>query len=280
MFRRKKKTERVILPPVIKTDKSLVVDLNNGRYLKVGSAQNQGKRPYQEDNYGYSNLTDPNLIASKGVLAVLADGMGGLAHGKEVSAIAVSEMLNYFNNPNTVCTDGNQMFAHAKQINDTVCNRYCEDGRINAGSTLVCALVNNGVLHWVCVGDSRLYLRRNGQMYQVNEDHDYLNELLTEAVFEEEEVSAAFTDSKKDMLVSCIGNRDLRGDVSRDGVPLLPGDWLLLCSDGVYNALPLDAINILMDGDAQLAAESIEAAVLSQNFQTQDNFTIVILNYN
>ncbi len=259
---------------------SMTVTLRSGSTLALGNTQNQGKRPYQEDSYGYSNLTDAALVANKGVLAVVADGMGGLSHGKDVSMMTVSGMLEYFNAPGTLCQNGEQLFRRVREINEAVCNRFCSDGRINAGSTLVCALVNNNRLHWVCVGDSRLYLRRNGQIYQVNEDHDYLNRLLGEAVFEKEELTAPFSDPQKDVLVSCIGNRELLGDISKDGIALYPGDQLLLCSDGVYNAIPPEVINNLMQDDAQAAAEHIEAAVLAQGFRTQDNFTTIIINYN
>ena len=282
MFRKKRvqtaesKPENLI---VTQKDSSLQVDLENGHYLKIGAAQNQGKRPYQEDSYGFSNLSDSHLIESKGVLAVLADGMGGLSNGKEVSSMAVSGMIEYFNRPESVCSCGAHIFNYVNTVNNAVCSRFNPDGSIRAGSTIVCALINKGMLHWSCAGDSRLYLKRWNHIYQINEDHDYLNKLLGEAIDDGTDFESAFTDKQKDSLVSCIGSSELSGDTSISGIYLLPGDKIMLCSDGIYNALPITAINAFLQQPAQSAADTIEFAVLANGFSTQDNLTIIIISY-
>ncbi|MBQ3149833.1 MAG: serine/threonine-protein phosphatase [Clostridia bacterium] len=260
--------------------KSPSFSLADGSVLMLGNAQHQGKRPYQEDSCGYSDLGNSELMNSKGILAVLADGMGGLANGKEVSSTLVSRLLELFNRPDTVCTGGADLYEWARRINDEICSRFCPDGSIKAGSTLVCALITGGILHWICVGDSRLYLKRNSRIYQVNEDHDYLNDLLSRAICGEISVDEAFSDPQKDVLVSCFGNEQMpRVDYSVSGFSLQSGDRLLLCSDGVYNAIPTELINQLLDKDPQTAAESIETAVLNQGFANQDNLTAIVISY-
>lgn len=262
-------------------DKSLEIKMNNGIVLGLGNAQHQGRRPYQEDSCGYSDLSNEQVLNSKGVLAVLADGMGGLSNGKEVSTTVVSQMLDFFNLPNTSCYNGNHLLSQAERINDGICRRFCPDGSIKAGSTLVCAMINNGLLHWLCIGDSRLYLKRNGMLYQVNEDHDYLNRLLGEVIDGDISVEEAFNDPQKDVLVSCFGNAELpESDCSLSGLALESGDVIVLCSDGVYNAIPSELLNQLLETDPQNAAQSIESAVLSQGFETQDNLTVIVVSYN
>ncbi|MBP9988092.1 MAG: protein serine/threonine phosphatase 2C family protein [Ruminococcus sp.] len=281
MKKKKDKTNQDELRNDIQTveskESSLCITLNNGHSLKIGVAQNQGKRPYQEDSYGFSNLSNPQLIQSKGVLSVLADGMGGLSNGKQVSTMAVSGLIDYFNMPDSICSNGEQLFGQIKNVNSEVCNRFCPDGKIRAGSTLVSALIYNETLHWSCVGDSRLYLNRDGKLYQINEDHDYLNQLIEEAVMEDTDISAAFNDKQKDVLVSCIGSEKIKGDNSLNGIPLISGDRIMLCSDGIYNALPLSAINSLLNQPPQAAAENIESSVVAQGFKTQDNLTVIVL---
>ncbi|MCR4615841.1 MAG: serine/threonine-protein phosphatase [Clostridiales bacterium] len=262
-------------------DMSLTITPGDGSVLRLGNAQHQGRRPYQEDSCGYSNLSDTVLTSQKGVLAVLADGMGGLSKGKEVSTAVVRGMIDYFNQHNTVCSGGSDLLNRAETVNDEICRKYCPSGRVESGSTLVCAQIFNHRLHWLCVGDSRLYLCRGEMMYQINEDHDYLNQLLQEAILEDGSVSEAFSDPQKDVLVRCMGNRDLSfADASSDGLKLQNGDKLLLCSDGVYNALPLQTINTLMKLPPQSAAQCIADAVVAQKIRSQDNLTIVIIQYN
>ena len=170
------------LRPMPPADQSLSIRLGDGSVLRMGNAQHQGRRPYQEDSCGYSNLSDAALIAQKGVLAVLADGMGGLANGKEVSTATVRGMIDFFNSYSAVCRGGSDLLRRAAQVNEEICRTYCPTGKVEAGSTLVCAQIMHGRLHWLCIGDSRMYLRRGGMLYQINEDHDYLNQLMTDAI--------------------------------------------------------------------------------------------------
>lgn len=262
-------------------DKSLKVDLPDGSFLRFGNMQHQGRREYQEDSYGYSNLINSELIDKKGVLAVLADGMGGLANGKDVSSYTVSAMIEYFNSPETLCRNGSHLRQWAEAINKTICGRYSADGKIHAGSTIVCAMIKDGTLHWLSVGDSRIYLKRKDKLYQINEDNDYLNRLLGEAIFDETSVSSAFRDPQKDVLVSCIGNPNLSEfDFSIDGMELQSGDKILICSDGVYNALPKLMLSELLENDPHTSAQRICDSVLNQNIRTQDNFTAIVISYN
>lgn len=287
MFKKKsRQNEQTVLPVLPKTqspepDDSLKIRLSDGSVLALGNAQHQGRRPYQEDSCGYSDLSNDYVLSSKGILAVLADGMGGLANGKEVSGTVVSQMLEYFNSPGTICFGGEHLLTQARIINDSICRRFCPDGSIKAGSTLVCAMINNGFLNWLCIGDSRLYLRRNGMLFQVNEDHDYLNRLLGDAMNGEISVREAFDDPQKDVLVSCFGNSELpAADYSPTGVPLENGDVIVLCSDGIYNAIPTELMNQLLESNPQSAAQNIESAVLNQGFETQDNLTVIVISYN
>ncbi len=284
MFGKKKRREGKKSLPETKTlweNISLKIPFEDGYTLCFGNAHHQGKRPYQEDSFGFSSLADKKLLAVKGVLAVVADGMGGLSNGKEVSSAVVSSLLDYFNNPDTVCKSGEELLELTRRINERICERFCPDGQIKAGSTLVSALVNKGFLHWLCIGDSRIYLKRNDMLYQLNEDHDYLNSLLDDAFRGKTSYEDAFCDPQKDVLVSCIGNSELlEADYSINGLKLEKGDVIALCSDGIYNAISKETFKKLLTADAQLSAQSVETEVLRQNFQNQDNLTIIVISVN
>ena len=255
------------------------VRLAGDHSVVLGSMQRQGKREYQEDSCGFSELTDDGFAFRNGLLAVLSDGMGGLSNGKEVSRFTVDALTGAFNEAPASFADSGSLRRAAETVNTAVCRRYSPDGRITAGATLVAALLRGDAMHWLTVGDSRIYLKRGGRLYQVNEDHDYLNRLL-EGVMEGGVTEAeAFGNPQKDALVGCIGNPALIADRSRRALTLAPGDIVLLCSDGVYNALPPEELCGLLAPDAQRAADRMAQAVEAYGYAHQDNYTAVIISF-
>lgn len=247
----------------------------NGGILTLGNAQHQGARSYQEDSFGFSSTTSSN-----GLLAVLADGMGGLKNGKAVSETATTSLISWFDSPNTICNSGEDLKNTVENINRQVCAMFCPSGKIESGTTIVAVQINSGYLHWLCVGDSRLYLKRRGKLHQINEDHDFLNQMLSDVIEGDMTLEAAFSDRQKDSLVGCIGNNELNTfDYSKRGFRLLDGDILVLCSDGVYNALSPVEFNMNISPDAMTSCENIIRLVQEKRFSNQDNNTIVIISY-
>ena len=261
-----------------KTPEDVKISLPCGT-LALGNAQHQGKRDYQEDSFGFSNVTGDGY-SEKGVLAVLADGMGGLSNGKDVSMSVVSSVLEWFDKKPENYTSGEAMKNEIVRINEKICDIYCSDGKVSAGSTVVLAAINEGELHWLSVGDSRLYIKRDGEVYQISEDHDYLNRLLGEALENDTAVSKAFNNSEKDSLVGCIGKRNLDlFDYSKKGYRLIKGDIIILCSDGVYNALTKDEINENVNSDAMASCKRIINLVAAKRMPGQDNNTVIVMSY-
>lgn len=248
--------------------------------ITLGNAQHQGKRNYQEDSFGFSE-TSTEAYASKGILAVLADGMGGLKNGKAVSSTTVSSLLDWFNKKQNTITSGTDLMNATVEINKAICAAYCSDGKISSGTTIVAALIKSGYLHWLCVGDSRLYIKRGKELHQVNEDHDYLNQLLDSVIEGNMRAEDAFDDRQKDSLAACIGKSDLECfDYSKRGYPLEKGDVIVLCSDGIYNAVTEKEICQYITDDAMDSCNRIIKAVAAKRISNQDNNTIIIMNYN
>ena len=247
--------------------------------LILGNAQHQGKRSYQEDSFGFSKITGA-CAQSRGVLAVLADGMGGLSNGKQVSDTAVTKLLTWFNDENTLCENSIHIMKAVVKINEDICDVYCDDGRTTAGSTLASAFIKGDMMSWVCIGDSRIYIKRNEKLFQINEDHDLLNDMLDQYIDGEYDKDDAFNDSQKDGLVSCIGKWELANiDYNKKPYQLFDGDIIVLCSDGIYNALTYEEFNSLVNEDAMECAQRIKDAVLDKNYARQDNLTIIVMYY-
>lgn len=249
-------------------------------YINTGNSQNQGARPYQEDSFGYSNIIDSNVVSSKGLLAILSDGMGGLSNGKSVADYVVQASIAMFDSIKPQSDISEQLDNIVRYINNSVCEQYSADeGGSKAGATMVFAYIFKNRIYWITVGDSRLYCFRNGHLLQMNEDHDYKNQLYREYIEDGGNLKEIEEDSQKDSLVCFIGKKELPYvDVSIKGYKIKPNDTFVLCSDGIYNGISEDTMKeILSNYDAQTASDKIVSNVVSSRFPGQDNMTVMVI---
>lgn len=248
-------------------------------HINTGNSQNQGARPYQEDSFGYSNIIDSNTVSDKGMFAILSDGMGGLSDGKNVSNYVVQSSISLFESINPRYNIPDQLKKIAQHINKGICDKYSAHGTSKAGATMVLAYIFKNRIYWITLGDSRLYCFRNGHLLQMNEDHDYKNQLLREYIHGGGSLAEIEADKQKDSLVCFIGKKNLPyADVSLRGYKIKPNDTFVLCSDGIYNALTEDTIkNILSGYDAQVASDKIVSEVVRAGFPGQDNMTVMVI---
>lgn len=247
--------------------------------INTGNCQDQGERNYQEDSFGYSNIIDSNILSNKGMFAILSDGMGGLSDGKAVADYVVQTSISLFSNINPQMSIKQQLEAIAYRINDQISEQYAENGASTAGATMVLTYIFKDRIYWVAVGDSRLYCFRNGHLFQMNEDHDYKNQLYREYIDGNMDRNAIETDTQKDSLVSFIGKSNMPCiDTSMTGYMIKPNDIFILCSDGVYNGISEDSLkNILVSCNAQSASEKIVQTVKNAHFPGQDNMTVMVI---
>ena len=246
--------------------------------LKIGNAHHIGARENQQDSFGISDIGNPALCMEKGVLAVVADGMGGLANGAQISATVTSVMLRYFETQRAGADCSEELLTMLGHANGEV-NRFLNSGaHEQSGSTVVAALIKGNGLHFISVGDSRICLVRGGSLIPINREHTYASELDEKAARGEISVSQARSDPQRRALTSYIGMGRLEKiDRSLRPIPLQRGDRILLMTDGVFGTLSeqeiLDAVGL----DAYEAASALEGAVLGKKKPGQDNFTAVIL---
>lgn len=248
--------------------------------IGLGAAQDMGDREQQEDAWGFA--AEEGRADEKGVLAVLADGMGGLADGDCISRFAVTEAQAVYEG----LMDGEEVSEGLSDILSEI-NRQAAlafnkgKGRAKAGTTLILAHVYRGRLYWAAAGDSRLYVLRDGYLCRMTEDHIYLNERYLRCLKEGSPKETAEADSRAGLLVSYIGQSPLKKtDVSRRGFPLAEGDRILLCSDGVYRSLEEEELAVLASrGTADSACRRIVREVKNKKFKGQDNMTVLMITY-
>lgn len=239
--------------------------------LASGSFSHQGTRPSQQDFLGLAELPQ------KGLLAVVADGIGGMDHGAELSRLAVETLLEHFSatpasgNPAAelcdLCVQG------ARRVREFL-------GRDKSGgTTLTVALVRDGRLSFLSIGDSRLALVRGRSLLWLNRPHNYAAQLLELAAQGELTLAQALRDPQGRSLTSYLGCPDrIRVDLSPEPVPLVRGDRALLMTDGVFGTLSPEEIAAAAAPAAPRAALRLAKAVAQKDREHQDNYTAVILS--
>lgn len=249
--------------------------------IKVGPAQygkahNIGSRPSQQDSLGQTEVAQ-----GEGVLAVVADGMGGLSSGDQVSQAIVRAMLGYAASLQPGQMDG-VLQEMVRRVNEGVNQMLGPDGLYKSGSTLVAVLAQGCAFHWLSVGDSRIYLYRNGRMIQLNQEHTLLQEWMPDILNGKLHYEDAMKNPDRAKLTSFIGMGQLKHvDASLRPVRISQGDRVLLMSDGVFNTLSESVMEQILSSypDAQQAAKQFEKSILQAKMPGQDNFTVVILGF-
>lgn len=243
--------------------------------IRAGVYQALGARKDQQDSYG---MTDPALYAQQGVLALVADGMGGLANGKAVSSALVNTFLGEYRN----LVDREQPQDILVKLSISANQRINQMlmGADRSGSTLVSVMIREGLLYFLTVGDSRIYLYRGGALLQLNREHIYQEELVVKAANCQVPLSQVTGDRQAHALTSFFGSGSITYlDRNYEGIRLVPGDRLMLCSDGVFGTLSQAQMERAMEYDVRTAAETLKNMVLDAGKPHQDNNTCVILEY-
>ena len=217
-------------------------------------AQWIGTRENQEDDYAVRHYPS-------GTLTVVCDGMGGHSYGAMASRVAAQAFVEHFEAdegmPITERLEEALYYANAQV------GQAFEEAGAFGGTTLLAVFVGGGVIWWISVGDSPLYLWRQGRLLRLNADHS-LREVYMEYV---REGCMNFADAvmRGHALRSAITGAEIEMvDVSATPSPLIPGDRVMLTTDGTDDLLYVQALSdsvkkLLNDREKNLAVSVVEA---------------------
>lgn len=240
-----------------------------------------GKRANQEDAFA---IWPPGAQAAtgrgEGLLAVVADGMGGHAGGEVAGQLACDTFVATF--PAAEGAAGQRLEKALEESNRAIAARAAETERLRGmGCTLVGAWIDGEGLRWVSVGDSLLLLFRAPEVLRLNADHS-LGAFLDSQV-RQNLISASEAESNpyRNALRSALTGKAIEIlDVRAEPYALAPGDWVILASDGIAT-LEGDEIGDIVyagrDASPEKMAESLIAAVLAKDEPEQDNTTVLVL---
>lgn len=251
-------------------------------YLLASAARaTVGARSGQEDAYSvWPSEGQLKPSGDSGLLAVLADGMGGHRGGAIAGQTACATFTQAFASTPMPYGQRLEMALHAG--NDALAHEVEQNSGLKGmGCTLIGAWFDDTGMRWTSVGDSLLLLYRFPDVIRLNEDHSlgsYLDEQArrNEISYEEARdnrhrnaLRSALTGSKIDLV-------DLRGEP----LELIAGDWILLASDGI-SSLEGDELADIMyrfrDGSPQDMAQALISAVEAKGVPEQDNTTVVAI---
>lgn len=243
-----------------------------GRGFLTASVHELGTRGEQQDAFCITGLETPE----SGVLAAVADGMGGLVDSGQVSRSLIDALRGNFATSDEMSPARRLQLLFRQALEQVENLRKGQTAQ--SGSTLVVGLIQGDGLSWLSVGDSRIYLWRSGGLIQLNRDHDFSHDLTLLALQGDMTLQEADQDPRRENLTSFIGRGFPRKvEWNPEPVSLCPGDKVVLMSDGVYRALSQEEMARCLQGDASKAARALRAAVTKKDLPQQDNFTAVIL---
>jgi protein phosphatase len=215
---------------------------------------------------GLHRKTNEDAYVVRPPLYAVCDGMGGANAGEVASATAADTLA-------AEVAKGTPIHAAAEAANAAVFGRAHENlEQTGMGTTLTAFVLEGATARFAHIGDSRAYLLRDGELRQLSDDHSLVGEMMRDGRLTEEE---AAVHPHRSILSRALGTEpSARIDAFTED--LLPGDVLLLCSDGLSGPVPSEAIKLaLTRSDPQAAAERLIHEARKQG--GPDNITAVVV---
>lgn len=238
-------------------------------WMALSLGQDIGTREEQQDYCAYCSV-------EQGFSAVVCDGMGGLADSQLAAQTAAQMWISL------VKTFRGNFAAFAEEAAkemDAAIRQRAEQG----GTTVAAVLLKGNALHWLSVGDSKIYIFRENTMVSATREHNY--QMVLDQRFHRGEISLPTyrrESAKGAHLVSYLGKGQLPYlDISTTPFLLHPGDIVLLCSDGLYKSLHESALqNVLCQYRGDFETLGSYLMYLTQlHREVRDNTTVIAIRY-
>lgn len=232
-------------------------------------------RTENEDYFLYCEPDDDEEFARRGRLMILTDGMGGHNGGAEASRLAAEILRDAFlrgdaPEPRAVLIEGFQR-AHA-----AIRSHAAENDELRGMGTTCCAVIlRHGKLYLGHVGDSRIYLLRDGVANQLTEDHTLVARMVRDGLLTPEQASQH---EQRNVLTQALGmdSDTVSADFPPDPLEVVPGDIVLMCSDGLHGMV--NAREIALTAAGQPLRDACQELVALANARGgPDNITVQML---
>jgi protein phosphatase len=242
--------------------------------LAVGAKSDLGRaRENNEDKFDLLEPNDPGLLARKGRIYAVADGMGGHSAGQIASELALNTLIRgYYDDPADRPEDAlRRALIEANAVLVDIGNAI--PGRNGMGTTVTGGVVREDELIVFHVGDSRLYRLGPEAAEQLTEDHSWVAEQVKTGTMTEEEANAS---PFRNVITRSLGaSPELEPDLFR--LRLQPGERYLFCSDGL-NGMVADAEIARWGGQGSPSVAAWNLVELANQYGGKDNITVLVLD--
>jgi serine/threonine protein phosphatase PrpC len=237
--------------------------------LRVGSQLDPGIRRKDRPNedtllvsQGIMPSASASTLSKPFALLIVADGMGGQAHGQEASRLAVQSLAAYVSgslgSQPSKPEDLLPLLTAGVQYANQLVYQHNREQRDEMGTTMTAALVMDTTAYVAHVGDSRLYLYRHPTgLGQITRDHSVVAKLMAAGVIAPEDI---YTHPMRNRIYRSLGEQ-ASTEVDGDAVPLAAGDILLLCSDGLWEMVRDQQITAILTTPRPHPSETAHALV-------------------
>ena len=238
--------------------------------MKACALTDTGRVRTANQDYVYASVEPVGSLPN---LFVVADGMGGHQAGDYASRYIVENLVTYLQ-----YTENSQIVPLLREGILTVNTQLYQESKekpelSGMGTTLVAAVADENTLYVANVGDSRLYLVRD-RIRQVTKDHSYVEELVSLGRLERG--SKDYKD-KKNIITRAVGTEDkLLVDFFEVG--LEPGDFILMCSDGLSNMLEDVEMEEIVGSDLELEEKAEKLITVANDNGGKDNIAVVLVD--
>jgi protein phosphatase len=242
--------------------------------IDFASLSDRGRvRLNNEDSHGQFVPDTDAEIEERGVVFVVADGMGGHRGGEIASRIAVRSILAFY----TADAGGDRSRALTRafhEANQTIIQEAVADSTLfGMGTTCTALALHLGRAYFAHVGDSRGYLLREGKIRQITNDHSIVGEMVRSGIISDED---ARTHPKRNVITRSLGAQpDVTAETS-GSIDLQAGDIFLLCSDGLTAYLSDDELTEVLGNHSP--EDACKKLVKMANEQGgRDNITVQVI---
>ena len=235
--------------------------------------------PARDNNEDFVGFWEPQTLEekrSRGAVAVLADGVGGMHHGEVASRLAVETAIKTFSQASGEPTAQQLITQMFDAANLAVYDKGMEDhGKFRMATTLAMVVFRNDEIKIGSVGDSRVYLVRKTTIKQLSMDHTYVGMQQKFGLISEQD---AKTSENRSVLIRSVGyDPVVRVDV--ESTPVFKGDRVVLCSDGLYaHVADSEIADIVFRLSPAQACRQLVA--LAEQRGTEDTLSIQVIQIN
>lgn len=225
-----------------------------------------GKRPSQQDSVYISDLTD---YRKYGITALVADGMGGMEYGGEISE-KVADFVEGMCPMSFFATEQNA--DELRKLSNQLYDQY----KLSGGSTLAMVHITGNFMNYYSVGDSDIILIRDGKPTILNPRQNYMALLIKSLCRNNKQTVTAYSNPKARSLIDFMGNQNPRVIYTKKPIRIFDGDKIIVSSDGLTDAVALRNIHHYLKDSASATALELKRAVASRKRPKQDNYTAIV----